>query len=497
MSFKRKFISAAAILLLSACGGGDQDVDTMEAAVGEEVEAVPAFHTSPLVLEDPKLSGQHLLGDGNGTQYRMSKQLDAVDTRNLTGDGIEAANEALRARALSNTLNTGTRTLRVYNPAQIRAIYGLPPIPADLSNLTPEQAADLGAGQTIYILTAFDAPNVLADLKRFNDTFGLPQCRYFDAGTSGGPLPPAPMNECTISIVNVKIGRVVSQKFKYNNAWAKEATMDIQWAHATAPLARIVLLQGINNFVNTFADSLNISARMGPGAVSMSFVAGEMFTYTEKYEVFFRGNGMTYLAASGDWGYQGNWPATSPNVLAIGGTTLNGMTNGVRQEVAWSKTGGGYSQYFPAPTYQTGLPDAPVTTVRRAVNKFVKPRSTSDIAFNADPYTGQFTVFTPLGRSPTWYSMGGTSIGTPQIAGLVTIANAHRVLNGKQHVGKFHPKLYSEMGPGVGAMTNTFVDVKGGKNGNCSLCTAGDGYDLPTGWGTPNSTNFVNVLKNL
>lgn len=229
----------------------------------------------------------------------------------------------------------------------------------------------------------------------------------------------------------------------------------------------------------------------------MSFVAGEMFTYTEKYEVFFRGNGMTYLAASGDWGYQGNWPATSPNVLAIGGTTLNGMTNGVRQEVAWSKTGGGYSQYFPAPTYQTGLPDAPVTTVRRAVNKFVKPRSTSDIAFNADPYTGQFTVFTPLGRSPTWYSMGGTSIGTPQIAGLVTIANAHRVLNGKQHVGKFHPKLYSEMGPGVGAMTNTFVDVKGGKNGNCSLCTAGDGYDLPTGWGTPNSTNFVNVLKNL
>jgi subtilase family serine protease len=490
---------AASAVLIAGCGGGSDDAGFDSRGVAAApVEAAPAFHASPIFLDDPRRHGNHVLGDGQGTVYRIPATLDAVDTRNLSAEDIEAAQRKLRERTLASGASAPTRTIRVFNPAQIRAIYGLPPIPADLGTLTRQQAADLGAGQTIYVLSAFDAPNVLTDLQRFNAEFGLPQCRSVDLGTSGAALPPAPMDECTIAVVNVRLGSAITKKpHKFNDAWAKESTLDVQWAHATAPLARIVLLQGLNNFVNSFADSLRLAERMGPGVVSMSFAAGELFTYTEKYEVFFRGAGMTYVAAAGDWGSQGVWPATSPSVLAVGGTRLEGMVDGVRQETVWPRSGGGYSLYFATPGYQAGLPPAPVVTGKHASVRNVKPRSTSDIAFNADPFTGQFTVYAQPGRKPVWYSMGGTSIGTPQVAGMIAIANAHRLRSGKPHLGRFHDRLYAEIGPGIGAMTGALRDVRQGSNGSCALCTAGAGYDLPTGWGTPNADVLLPVLAGL
>lgn len=485
MKFSMKPVAAAALaVVLTACGGGSDDspvITAMESAdrpaeILELPAAQPAFHRMPLELDEPTDSSEP-------TVVQLTANMMTVKTARLI-DTVDSRRRTLAAGAAPAATTTPAM---VYTPAQIRAAYGMKPV-------RESTAEELGAGQTIYIIGAFNNPNLLTDLARFNTRFGLPQCREVKIPVGTTRLAPAnPADGCTISVVYSTLGpKISATPPAYNRTWAVESALDVQWAHATAPLARIVVFESLNNFVNSFADALQLANSFGPGAVSMSWVAGEQ-TYTERYEVFFKGTGMTYFAAAGDLGSQANWPATSPSVIAVGGTSLR-VTAAGREETVWSKTGGGYSAYFAAPTYQTATVRAEGRTGKFSTRPNQPARASTDVAMNSDPMTGHYVVFTPKDGQPLWYSYGGTSIATPQWAGITAMVNARRAALGRAPIGRFHEALYRTYGPSVGAFSQTFTDVRTGSNGTCLTCQAQWSWDLPSGWGTPNVTVLVNNL---
>ncbi|MCL6484814.1 MAG: putative Ig domain-containing protein, partial [Janthinobacterium lividum] len=201
----------------------------------------------------------------------------------------------------------------------------------------------------------------------------------------------------------------------------------------------------------------------------------------------FTGKNMTYLAATGDSGNGVSWPSVSPNVLAVGGTTLSYSGSGVRSETAWSGAGGGISAYTPLPSYQTANVPGLSNLLRRNV---------ADVAFNADPATGQYTaVMTPGSSTASWLSVGGTSLSTPQWAGLVAIANANRALQAKTALGLAHTMLYGQIATIPGTFASSFADITRGSNGTCGACTARVGYDPLGGLGTPNVKNLLASLS--
>lgn len=478
---------------LSACGGGGADTvaaaDTGAAGAQAPavtvadiaVEAQPTFHMAPAQLDEPAdtdADGRESSAQSAPFSFTVPAALARVSTAGLTPDRLAQLTE--RARAQGNVDPHATPMAAVvYTPAQIRAAYGLPSLSSS--------AASLGAGQTIYIVDAYDHPNALADLNAFNTRFGLPACTGVAiAATATLPLPAASPSACTFSKVYATASGTLSATAPaYNAGWAGEIALDVQWAHAIAPLARIVLIEATGAGISPLVGAINLANRMGPGVVSMSFGAGEG-SWMSSVDSAFTTAGMTYLASTGDNGMSVAWPSASANVLAIGGTTLSYSGSGARSETTWSGTGGGISAYVGLPSYQAGrgVPGLAALNMRGA----------ADVSFNADPYSGQYVAFTaPGGSAPVWNSYGGTSISAPQWAGLLAVSNAMRAAAGKAGLGAAHGVLYN----GAGSASNyagSFADVTTGNDGSCTTCRAGTGYDLPTGLGTPNAGTLLPLL---
>ena len=510
-------ICAAAVL--SACGGGSVDPATSEASFSLEIAAgagtadddtsplpesvasllaEPAFHAAPLLLTEP--------GDTDASNPAASAQSgprvqaleagsEATSTRGLT---VQALESGRRAQALAATGRSGdggvaapmvsTSVISTYNPAQIRAAYGLPALPAAGAKLTANQAAQQGAGQTLYIVDAMHDPNLAAELAAFNLKFGLPGCttKAIAANTTL-PLAAASTSAgCELAVVySTTNNGMTNAAPAYNAGWATEITLDVQWAHATAPLARIVLIEAPDASITSLSAAIKLANAMGPGVVSMSFGANEG-NWTASTESAFAGSNMTYLAATGDSGAAVSWPAVSPKVLAVGGTRLSYSGSGLRSEQGWARTGGGISQYTATPGYQANTVPGVGNLARRAV---------ADVAFNADPATGQYVaVMTPGSAAVSWLSVGGTSLSTPQWAGLIAVANAQRVLAAKAMLGVPHALLYGGIASVPGSYASAFADITQGSNGSCSTCTAKTGYDPLTGLGTPNAANLLAAL---
>jgi len=210
--------------------------------------------------------------------------------------------------------------------------------------------------------------------------------------------------------------------------------------------------------------------------------------WTASVDSAFAGAGMSYLAATGDSGTAVSWPAVSPNVLAVGGTSLSYSGSGARSETSWTRTGGGISAYTATPAYQR------VTTLPGAVS--LPRRTVADVGFNADPATGQFVAVIAQGSTAVnWVSAGGTSLSTPQWAGLVAAANALRAQAGKTVLGQPHTALYGQVAATPGGYAAAFADIKTGSHGTCSTCTAKAGYDQLTGLGTPNGSALLTALS--
>lgn len=483
-------LSLLAAAALTACGGGAVDTPTAEAtaaavdlevdlvrAAAADVTAQPTFHTAAVDLDEP---------DNAATPHR-AQALAGVPTQGLTREQLDAS---VRARALAAGSGevaplAASTPVTVYTPAQIRAAYGLPAVPASTAGLSAAQAAQLGAGQTIYIVNAKHDPNIVAELAAFNTKFGLPGCssRTLAAGASL-PLAAASKTNCELVVAySTAAGGLTATAPAYDSGWATEIALDVQWAHAIAPLARLVLIEAPDAGVASLSNAVALANKMGPGVVSMSFGAAEG-SWTASYDSVFTGAGMSYLAATGDNGAAVSWPSVSSRVLAVGGTTLSYSGTGSRSETTWTGTGGGTSAYVALPAYQSGTVGG---YARRAV---------ADVAFNANPNSGQYVAtLAPGSTTMRWVSAGGTSLSTPQWAGLLAVANALRVAAGKTVLGQPHAALYQQIGAVPTQYTTTFKDVTSGSNGSCATCAAKAGYDTPTGWGTPNGSAMLTALS--
>lgn len=380
----------------------------------------------------------------------------------------------------------------VYGPAQIRQAYQLPDLPNSWSGLSADQRAIYGAGQTVYVIGAYHNPNAWAELEAFRQQFNLPGCKVVSlAPTQSLPLLSASTNGCEFSVVYASASGMTDKQPDYNSGWAQEMALDVQWVHAMAPLARIVLIEAANASTPRILDAINLANAMGSGVVSMSFGADEG-AYVSALDSAFSAANMTYLAATGDSGAgKAQWPSVSKNVLAVGGTSLASFTSsGTRTETVWQpspasggSTGGGISQYVSEPDYQSGV------MVVQEANASSKKRKVADVAFNADPKTGQYVAIMAQGaNSASWYSMGGTSLSTPQWAGIVAVANAMRA-NQQGPLGLVQNLIYPSSKTAA-TYASVFNDISVGRSGGFSAAT---GYDIPTGLGSPNVTAFLNL----
>jgi len=374
--------------------------------------------------------------------------------------------------------------IKTYTPAQIRAAYQLPELPSSWSNLSTAQAAKYGSGQTIYIVDAMHDPNIVAELNAFNTAFGLPTCTTTSiTPTTALPLASADASKgCEFAIAYSNASVITTTPPTYDSGWATEIALDVQWAHATAPLARIVLIEAPSATVNDLLGAINLANAMGPGVVSMSFGASEG-NWMSSVDSAFSAANMTYLAATGDSGKGVSWPSASSQVLAVGGTSLSSYTTTSRSEVAWSSTGGGISQYITVPSYQAlAVPGLGTQT----------NRNVADVAFNADPSTGQYTAVIPQGStSVKWYSVGGTSLATPQWAGVVAVTNATRSQSGQGPLGLVQNFLYQTASSVSNFFSTIFKDIVSGSNGY----SATNYYDIPTGLGSPNVSSFITLAS--
>lgn len=472
---------------LTACGGGDTanlqpstvalSVDLGGDTNPAGVIAQPTFHTAAVDLDEPD----------NGPAPHHALALSGVPTQGLTRERLDEA--ARRSRALAAGSGeaapmAASTAVTTYTPAQIRAAYGWPALPASTTGLTAAQAAQLGAGQTIYIVNAKHDPNVVAELAAFNAKFGLPGCSARTlAANAGLPLAAAASSGCELVVAySTAAGALSATPPAYDSGWATEIALDVQWAHATAPLARLVLIEAPDASVTSLSNAVALANKMGAGVVSMSFGASEG-SWTTGYDGVFSAAGMSYLAATGDNGAAVSWPSVSSKVVGVGGTTLTYSGSGTRSETAWSGTGGGTSAYVALPSYQSGTVGG---YARRAV---------ADTAFNADPNSGQYVAtLAPGATTVRWVSAGGTSLATPQWAGLLAVANAMRVAAAKPLLGQPHAALYLQIGAVPTQYAAAFKDVASGSNGSCTVCAAKAGYDTPTGWGTPNVSALLTSL---
>lgn len=465
------------------------DVPTtiLPAAAAQEL-AVPAFHAAPVILAPPDDIDSI---DNAASAHRAPRvspvppSLRGLPTGQLTLDAIEGALRDGGAGVTSPALASSTTI--TYSPAQIRAAYAFPALPPSGSSPTAAQAAQMGAGQTIYIIDGYDDPNAAAELAIFDQTFGLPPCTNLNLGPGAAlPLAAPPTASCQFSTVYATPnGTMASLAPAYNANWAMEIALDVQWAHATAPLARIVLIEAPDATLGSLMGAINLANAMGPGVVSMSF-GGAEGSWTSTVDAAFSAANMTYLAATGDSGAGVEWPAVSAQVLAVGGTSLTYSGSGMRAETAWSGAGGGVSQYVPVPSYQSS------TVPGMGAQSW---RNIADVSFNADPGTGQYlAIMSPGSAAINWLSVGGTSLATPQWAGLIAVANAERAQSHQAALGAPHAALYGQVATSPGTYASDLVDVTQGSDGSCATCAAKVGYDAPTGIGTPNALPLLASL---
>ena len=350
-----------------------------------------------------------------------------------------------------------------------------------------------GSGQTIAIVDAYNDPNIAADLAVFDTAFGLP-------GT-------------TLSVVNQTGG---SKLPATDTGWAGEISLDVEWAHAIAPGAKILLVETASDDTSDLMAGVNYARTAGGvSVVSLSWGGSEFFgfnggsesssqtAYDSDFTTPSGHIGVTFVAAAGDSGTQSGveWPASSPNVLSVGGTTLSTDTDGTYEsETGWSGTSGGVSQVEAEPAYQDVVQNTGY-------------RSAPDVAYDADPNTG-FAVYDSLADDGDvgWQEIGGTSAGAPQWSALVAIADQGRELSGLSTLdgaSQTLPDLYSVYSAyGTTEYTDVYstdfndvtsgggsdVHYRWGGHGGPAGNTATVGYDTLTGLGSPKADAIVALL---
>ncbi|MGZ5055254.1 MAG: S53 family peptidase [Methylobacter sp.] len=301
--------------------------------------------------------------------------------------------------------------------------------------------------QTIVIVDAYDYPTAENDLNVFSQQFNLPSCTK--------------ANGC-FQVVYAK-----GVKPRANCGWAQEAALDIEWAHAMAPSAKIVLVEAASSSFSDLLKAVDVGTNIitqngGKGELSMSW-GGSEFSSETSYDSHFTNPNVVYFAASGDTGGKVIYPSASPNVVSAGGTTIKRDSSGkFIGETAWSGSGGGPSLYENMPVYQTGILTG-------------SKRGTPDFSFDADPASG-VSVYdsTSCNGVSGWLVFGGTSVAAPALAGIVN--SAGHFYSGSQDQLSVIYNSYSSS-----TYITDFMDVMSGSAGSY---TANTGWDFTTGVGS-------------
>lgn len=271
-------------------------------------------------------------------------------------------------------------------PRSIRKVYKLP---------------SHGGDGTIAIVVANHYPTALKDFNKFSRTFGLPRERSSDATLSSNKV------FQVVYSTGVQPGTV-------DPTWILEAAIDIQWAHAMAPHAKIVLVEAPTAFIlSSLLPAVDVASNLpNVKQVSMSWAIMEQVAEATQ-DFHFTTPGVVYVAASGDAGGQTVYPSCSPNVVSAGGTTINRDSNNrFLSETGWSGSGGGPSLYEPVPSYQSSIPFVSA--------KVGTQRGTPDFSFDGDPASG-VAIYTSLNG---WEVAGGTSVSAPSLAGIINLAHS-------------------------------------------------------------------------
>jgi subtilase family serine protease len=296
----------------------------------------------------------------------------------------------------------------------------------------------------IAIVDAYDAPNAASDLAAFSTQFGLPAASFEVVYASGSR--PA-----------------------YNAGWELEESLDVQWSHAMAPDAKIVLVEAASNSDSDLLAAEDVASKMvnaaGGGEVSNSW-GGSEFSGETAYDSHFVKANVVFFASSGD--SPGTiWPGTSPDVVSAGGTTVrrNPSTGLFLSEYPWEDAGGGVSQFEARPSYQSGI--ASIVGNNRGV---------PDFSFDANPITGVWVLVSDQGG---WYIVGGTSVAAPSLAGIVNSTGSFAASSNAEL-----STIYGNLG-----VAKDLRDITLGYCGPYAGYSGVKGWDFCTGVGVDNGKN--------
>ncbi|MGW2686088.1 putative Ig domain-containing protein [Streptomyces sp. NPDC001414] len=307
-----------------------------------------------------------------------------------------------------------------------------------------------GSGLTVAVVDAYNDPNAASDLATYRSQFGLSACTKangcFKQVSQTGSTTSLPTND---------------------SGWAGEEALDIDMVSAVCPNCNIILVEANSANDTDLGTAENEAVALGAKFVSNSWGGSESSSQTSEDTSYFKHPGVAITVSAGDEDYGAEFPATSQYVTAVGGTALStssnsrGWTESVWKTSSSEGTGSGCSAYDAKPSWQT--------------DTGCSKRMESDVSAVADPATG-VAVYDTYGGSG-WAVYGGTSASSPIIAGVYALAGTPGASD--------YPAKYPY------SHTGNLYDVTSGNNGSCStsyFCTAGTGYDGPTGWGTPNGT---------
>jgi hypothetical protein len=351
-------------------------------------------------------------------------------------------------------------------PQDLHAAYALP------------NEYETSSTQTIAVIDAFDDPTAEADLGVYDQQFGLPTCttangcfRKLNEEGATSPLP------------------------SENGEWAGEISVDVQMAHAICQGCHVLLVEADSEEFTDLGAAVNVAINAGATEISNSYVGPEDPTIASFYEElarrYYEHPGLVVTASSGDCGYlnqacpqepaTANFPADSPDVVAVGGTSLTEKKQ-TWSSTVWDEGGSGCSEIFAAPAWQSALSSFAATGCG-------SERSVADVAAVADPNTGvDIYDSTPEGNgSPTgWTVFGGTSVASPIIAGEYALAG------GAHGVAFPASTLYAHL------QREGLYDVVSGSNGSCAAttaCLAVVGFDGPSGVGSPLGLSAFSVAE--
>ncbi len=364
----------------------------------------------------------------------------------VTG-GIHCFGQAIRpAKQDGPELMAGPTGL---GPTQIQSAYKLAGLNA--------------SGRTVAIVDAFNDPNAASDLATFRNAYGLPACT-----TANGCFKQVNQNGATSPLPSGDYG------------WAEEESLDVDAVSSACPTCHILLVEASSASTAALSKAENSAAKAaGVVAISNSYGGSEASSETSS-DSSYNHPGLAVTVSSGDDGFGVEYPAASQFVTAVGGTTLAQASNARGwTETAWSGAGSGCSSFEPKPSWQHDTGCA--------------KRTVADVSADADPNSGLgvYDTYNNCGSSSScdvlieegvaegldgWAQVGGTSLSSPLIASVYALAGNTAAIT----YGSFP---YSH--------TTSLFDVTSGSNGSCGgsyLCTAGTGYDGPTGLGTPNGT---------